>query len=310
MPEIVVTEFMDESARAWLAARFRVRYAPELAAQREALAATLGQCRALIVRNRTRVDADLLALAPQLRAVGRLGVGVDNIDVEACHRRGIEVLLASGANAASVAEYVIGGLVLLLRGAYRASAEVLAGRWPREASIGREAAGKTLGLVGFGATAREVARRAACLGMTMVGCDPEISPGDPTWRDLNVAPRDFTGVVRDADVLSLHVPLLPGTRHLIDDAALALMKPDAVLINTSRGGIVDENALAQRLRAGRLGGALLDVFEAEPLPAGSVLSDVPNLILTPHVAGVSVESNRRVSMLTAENVARALGVEP
>jgi (S)-sulfolactate dehydrogenase len=267
----------------------------------------LADAHALIVRNRTSVDADLLAIAPALRVVGRLGVGLDNIDVEACSRRGIEVLPATGANALAVAEYVVAAALVLLRGAYQSSAEVSGGHWPRSAlSSGREAAGKVLGLVGFGDIGRATGRLARSVGMRVVACDPHLPPEAPAWAEEATGQRGFDALLAEADVVSLHVPLTPATRNLLDAARIATMKPDAILINTSRGGVVDEAAVAAALRLRRLGGAALDVFAHEPLAAGSPLAGCPHLLLTPHVAGVTRESNRRVSALVASRVAASL----
>ncbi len=305
--DIVISEFMDATAVARLAARHATRYDDGLVDRRDELKASLAPARALIVRNRTQVDADLLASASALEVVGRLGVGLDNIDTAACAARGIEVIPATGANTLAVAEYVIATAVLLLRGAYGASAAVAGGAWPRgPLGRGREAAGKTLGIVGFGAIGRAVAALAQALALRTVGCDPAIAVDAPVWRDARTEALALEELLAVADVVTLHVPLAPSTRALLDGARLAAMKPDAVLVNTSRGGIVDEAALAAALRAGRLGGAALDVFATEPLPAGSPLADCPNLILTPHIAGVTRESNERVSALIADRVDAAL----
>jgi (S)-sulfolactate dehydrogenase len=261
----------------------------------------------VIVRNRTQVDTALLDAAPALRVVGRLGVGLDNIDVAACRSRHIEVIPATGANALAVAEYVIGSAMLLLRGAYRASAEVAAGEWPRvRLSAGREIHGKCLGIVGFGGIGQLSAKLAHALGMRVVAHDPAFDPDAGVWAEHDVAPMTLDALLGCADVVSLHVPLLDSTRNLIDARRFALMKPTAILINTARGGTVDEAALAQALATGRLAGAALDVFTAEPLAAGSPLADAPNLLLTPHVAGVTAESNERVSSLIADRVAACL----
>jgi (S)-sulfolactate dehydrogenase len=172
--------------------------------------------------------------------------------------------------------------------------------------IGRELAGKRLGLLGFGAIARATAVRAEALGMTVAGCDPYLPAAHPAWAGVERLER--TALLAASDVVSLHVPLTAETRRMIDAAALAAMKPDAILINAARGGVVDEAALAGALKAGRLGGAALDVFETEPLDAaaGAVFAGAPNLILTPHIAGVTDESNVRVSAVTARAVVAVL----
>ena len=305
--KIVITEFMDEPAVHSLRDRFDVLYDPALVDNASALQSSLADADGLIVRNRTQVRGALLASAATVRVVGRLGVGLDNIDVDACTARGIEVIPATGANALAVAEYVIGTAMLLLRGAYQSSAAVAAGQWPRGSlSNGREIAGKTLGLVGFGDIGRLAASLARALAMNVVGNDAMLRAGDPLWHTSSVTPLSIDEVLATSDVVSLHVPLTAETANLIDARRLALMKPDAILINTARGGVVDEAALASALKAGKLGGAALDVFAQEPLVAGSPLADAPNLILTPHIGGVTRESNERVSWLIAERVAHSL----
>jgi (S)-sulfolactate dehydrogenase len=305
--KIVISEFMDEAAVASLARRFEVRYDARLVDWSDELLASLADADALIVRNRTQVDAALLARAPKLRVVGRLGVGLDNVDVAGCEARAIEVIPATGANALAVAEYVVCTVMLLLRGAYLSSAEVAAGKWPRGAlGEGRETAGKMLGVVGFGGIGRRVAKLAQGLGMKVLATDPAIAADAPVWRESGAAFRGVDDLLAESDAVTLHVPLAPETRHLLSAGRLARMKRGAVLINTARGGVIDEAALAEALAGGHLAGAALDVFETEPLPAGSPLAGAPNLVLTPHIAGVTRESNVRVSTLIAEKVAHAL----
>ncbi|WP_406856892.1 hydroxyacid dehydrogenase [Alsobacter sp. KACC 23698] len=309
MADIVITEFMDEAAVADLAARRDTLYDPGLVDRPADLLAAARDCRALVVRNRTQVRGELLAAAQRLVVVGRLGVGLDNIDIDACAARGVVVRPATGANDVSVAEYVIASAMLLLRGAYRATPDVVAGLWPRNALMnGREISGKRLGLIGFGSIARETARRAGALGMSIVAHDPFVPTDAPIWGELGARPESLDALLAASDVVSLHVPLTDQTRSLLDAAAIARMARGAILINAARGGVVDEPALAEALRAGRIGGAALDVFDAEPLPAekAAVFAGCPNLILTPHIAGLTEEANGRVSSLTAANVLHEL----
>jgi (S)-sulfolactate dehydrogenase len=302
MPDIVITEFMDQAAVDRIKGRHNTLYDPDLVDRPDELRGLVASARALIVRNRTQVRGVLLEAAPRLRCVGRLGVGLDNIDVAACKANGIAVFPATGANDLSVAEYVIANAMTLLRGAYLSTAEVAAGNWPRQKLIGRELAGRTIGLVGFGAIAREVGWRAQALGMSVVAYDPLLDPSHSAWQLARNVSLD--GVLALADVVSLHVPLTDKTRTMIGAAQLAAMKPGAILINAARGGVVDEAALAEALKSGRLGGAALDVFETEPLTAeaGAKFAGIPNLILTPHIAGVTDESTVRVSELIADVV--------
>ncbi|MCA0422241.1 MAG: hydroxyacid dehydrogenase [Proteobacteria bacterium] len=307
MAEIVITEFMDDSAVAMLKARHDTLYDPALVDRTEALMAALPGARALIVRNRTQVRGALLAAGSRLEVVGRLGVGLDNIDVAACAARALPVIPATGANDLSVAEWVITTAMALLRGAYHATDAVIAGEWPRNRLMGRELSGRIMGLVGFGAIAREVARRAEALGMTVIAYDPLLPADSPHWRLAQRA--DLDTLLKSADVVSLHVPLTEATRNMLDAERLKLMRKDAVLLNAARGGVVNEAALAAALKAGALAGAALDVFAEEPLTAaaGAVFRGCPNLILTPHIAGVTQESNVRVSSLIAEKVLAVLG---
>lgn len=302
MADIVITEFMDEAAVGRLRARYDTHYDPGLVDRADELRSAVADARALVVRNRTQVRGALLDAGARLACVGRLGVGLDNIDVEACRARGIAVYPATGANDLSVAEYVMAAAMTLLRGAFFATADVAGGAWPRQRLIGRELAGRTMGLVGLGSIAREVAWRANAFGMQVVAYDPMLMADHPAWQMARNVSLD--GLLTLSDVVSLHVPLTDSTRNMIGAAQIAAMKPDAILINAARGGVVDEAALAAALRERRLGGAALDVFAEEPLSAveGKRFEGIGNLILTPHVAGVTVESNVRVSDLIADTV--------
>ena len=307
MADIVVTEFMDEAGLEPLRRRFEVLYDAKLVDDRARLGQCLSGTRALIVRNRTRVDGTIFAAAPGLEVVGRLGVGLDNIDLAACRERKVKVLAADGANEVSVAEYVIASAIVLLKaGAFHVTGDVIAGKWPREKVIGQDIMGKSFGFVGFGAIARQVARRAAPLGVRLMAFDPFVAADDPAWKALGVERLSLEELIAGADVISLHTPLTRETRHMIGEAALAAMRKGAVIINTARGGIIDERALAAALRSGHLGGAVLDVLEEEPLRDGAHFKDVPNLILVPHVAGVTRQSNLRISLLTGQNVLAVL----
>ena len=306
MSEIVITEFMDEAAIHASFAGRDVLYDPKLVDDPARLAAAVREARALIVRNRTQVRGALLASAVRLEVVGRLGVGLDNIDVPACEARGIAVYPATGANDLSVAEYVITAALMLLRRAWFATARVAAGEWPRTELMGRELAGKRLGLVGYGAIARVTGRMARDLGMSVAAYDPLLPEDHPAWADA--LRQSLPELLSASDVVSLHVPLTDATRNMIDAKAIAGMKPGAILVNAARGGVVEEAALCAALRSGQLGGAALDVFAREPVDpdTGAQFAGLPNLILTPHIAGVTEESNVRVSAVTAEAVARHL----
>jgi (S)-sulfolactate dehydrogenase len=307
MPDIVITEFMNEAAVADLSSDFDVLYDPDLVDDSDRLREALAEARAIVVRNRTQVDRDLLAGAARLLVVGRLGVGLDNIDLVACEERNIAVRPAIGANSVAVAEYVIGAMLTLWRPVFAASDLIIAGGWPRtDLMAGAEMTGKTVGLLGFGGIPREIAQRCHGLGMQVIAHDPYVPDDDPAWGATTPVGRDE--VIASADALSIHLPLTPETAGSIDAGAIASMRPGALLINTARGGIVNETALVDALRSGQLAGAALDVFEHEPIDAdrGSMFAGVPNLILTPHIAGLTVESQDRVGSVVAQAVRAVL----
>ena len=311
MSQIVVSEYLQDRYLDELRAGHDVFYDPDLHGDRPHLLDRARHAAAIFVRNRTRVDAELVSAAGRLRVVGRLGVGLDNIDMDACDRAGIRVIPAVGANATSVAEYVIGAMLVLVRGIYGMTPAMVAGEWPRQGhAFGHEVSGKTLGLLGFGSIAQRVTARASALEMRVVAHDPYLPWNDPAWKSATRI--EIEELLSQADILSVHTPLNDETRNLIDEKAIARMKPSAILINTSRGGTVDETAVAAALREGRLGGAALDVFVAEPLgpAAASVFAGVPNLLLPPHVAGNTHESVDRVASMIVDAVLRVLDSSP
>lgn len=309
MTTVLVSEFMDGSALAFLKNRLSVDYEPNLFDDQQTLMQRVSAVDALIVRNRTPVTRELLNHAGQLKVIGRLGVGLDNIDLDAAKQANIQVLPATGANAVAVAEYVMSALLHLRRPMTSGFQAMVGGDWPREQFIGGEISGKTLGLIGFGQIAQIVAKRAAAFGMRIAYFDPYIDASE--HHSVATAVSSLDELLALSDSVSIHVPLTEDTHRLMNSQRLALMKSGAILINTSRGGIVDERALIHHIQTGHLGGAALDVFEHEPLDElkGARFDGIDALILTPHIAGVTHESNRRVSQVTAENVLRALGYE-
>ncbi|MDW5442097.1 hydroxyacid dehydrogenase [Polaromonas sp. SM01] len=298
---------MDERAVAQLAAVHDVLYDPLLVDDTPRMITEVQKADVLIVRNRTQVRHALLGALGRCKVVGRLGVGLDNIDVSGCTAKGIQVIPATGANALSVAEYVMASAMLLLRGVYASTPAVAAGQWPRNAlSNGRETAGQTLGIIGFGSIGQTTARLAQALGMKVMAFDAMLTPDAPVFAQTGVRSAALTELISRADVITLHVPLVDTTRGLFNAARIAAMKPGAILINTSRGHIVDLAALAAALRSGQLGGAAIDVFDVEPLPADAALLNCPKLLLSPHVSGLSVESNERVSFMIADKILEQL----
>ena len=300
---------MDEVAVDRLRATFgadAVMYDAKLVDRPHDMAAAVADCEVFIVRNRTQVRGALLDACKSAKVIGRLGVGLDNIDVPACEARGMKVIPATGANALAVAEYVIATSMMLRRASYLSTLEVVSGKWPRNSlSAGRETAGSTLGLIGYGSIGQMTGALAHGLGMKVIAYDPALPEGHAAWN--GVASRaDLATLITTADVISLHVPLVDATRNMFNAERIAAMKPGAILINTARGGIIDEAALAAALKSGHLGGAAIDVFANEPLPASEVFAGCPNLILTPHIAGVTFEANVRVSSMIADAVIKAL----
>jgi (S)-sulfolactate dehydrogenase len=308
MSSILISEFITSQALETLRRHHEVIYAPELYKDRPALIAALQNIEALVVRNLTQVNEEVLAGAAKLKVVGRLGVGLENIELSACAKRNIKVIPATGANAESVAEYVVGAAVALTRGFIPATTATFNGEWPRPRFSGyHEFLGKTIGIVGFGSIGRIVAKKAHAFGLRCVAYDPMLSGDSVELDGFSVPLLSLSELLSESDAITLHLPFLPDTKNLFNAATLDQIKEGACLINTARGGIVDEKALADRLRSGRLGGAAIDVFSTEPAKDLSHFAGIENLILTPHIAGVTQESNERVSQMIADEVNRFLG---
>ncbi len=261
---------------------------------REELERALAGAHALIVRSETRVTADLLTRGPNLRVIARAGTGVDNIDVHAATRRGIAVMNAPGANTVSAAEHAMGLLLAQARHIPWAAEAMRRGEWDRKRFEGTELRGKTIGIVGLGRIGGHVAQLARAFGMHVVGHDPYLSPERAAELQIKLLPLDQ--LLGQADVVTLHVAHTEQTHHLINAERLKLMKPTAVLVNTARGELVDEAALAEAVREKRIGGAAIDVFAVEPLPADAPLRKLERVILTPHLAASTAEAQERVSV--------------
>jgi (S)-sulfolactate dehydrogenase len=309
MTRIVITEFLETDAVDELKRRgYDVPYDSTLWTTRAELEKRVADLPGLIVRNRTQVNKELLEQAPKLKVLGRLGVGLDNIDVKACEARGVEVCSARGANATSVSEYAIAmAMILLRRRAYLDTHRLVAGEWPREElGQGVELGGKTLGVIGLGSIGSTSARKARALDMRVIASDPYLPDDSENW---NLAEKvSLDELLARADVVTIHCPLNPETRGLMGAAEMKRLRKGAVLVNSARGGIVDEAACAAALRSGHLGGAALDVFDYEPIKAeaGKLFTGIPNVILTPHISGVTLEATHRVSFMTIDSVDRVL----
>lgn len=264
-----------------------------------AVPSELADAEALVVRSATKVTSALLEKAPHLRVIGRAGVGVDNVDVEAATRRGILVMNTPGGNAVSVAEHTFALLLALARSVPQANASIQAGRWEKSSLSGTELRGKTIGLVGLGRVGTEVARRARALEMKVLAYDPYVTPA--AAREVEVELVSLDDLLRQSDVVSLHTSLSAATEKMIDAAAIAKMKKGARLVNCARGELIDEAALADALRSGHLAGAAVDTFAQEP-PKNSPLIGLPNLIATPHIAGSTAEAQEEVGTAIAQQV--------
>ena len=270
----------------------------------DALVQAINSAHALIVRSETRVTADLLTRAPHLRVVARAGTGVDTIDVAAATRRGIAVMNTPGANTVSAAEHAFGLLLALVRHIPGAADAMRRGEWERKRFEGTELRGKTMGIVGLGRIGGHVGQIARAFGMNVVAHDPFLHAERAAEMGIRLLSLDQ--LLRTADVVTLHVALTEETRHLINEQRLSLMKPGAVLINTARGELVDERALADAVTAKRIAGAAIDVFGVEPLPAESPLRGIDRIILTPHLAASTAEAQERVAQEVCVAVRDAL----
>ncbi|MGH2498619.1 MAG: phosphoglycerate dehydrogenase, partial [Candidatus Limnocylindria bacterium] len=305
-PVVLVADPIAQEGLELLRARCDVRVETGLAEDR--LVGRVGDVDAIVVRSETKVTARVLAAAPRCVVVGRAGVGVDNIDVEAATAHGVYVVNAPMGNVAAAAEHTLALALALLRHLAPADQSVRAGEWARGKFVGRELRGKTLGLVGIGRVGSLVARRAAAFEMQVLAHDPFAT--ESLARGLGARLVELGELLATSDVVSLHAPLTERTRHLIDAAALARMRRSAILVNCARGEIVDEAALAEALQRGTIAGAALDVFAAEPLAADSPLRRAPRTILTPHIAGSTAEAQTNVAVDVVKQVLDVLEGRP
>ncbi len=258
---------------------------------------------AIVIRSATRITGELIQRASRLKVIGRAGVGVDNVDVDAATRRGIVVANAPESTVVSAAEQTVGLIVALARNIPQAHAALKAGRWERSRWGGIELAGKSLGVIGFGRIGQQVARRGVGLGMNVLAYDPFV--GDERFRELGVDRAEtLDEILAGSDVVTLHSPLTDETRCLIDREAIAKMRDGARLVNAARGALVDEEALAEALRSGKLAGAALDVFSAEPYDGP--LLELDQVVVTPHLAASTGEAQDRAGVIVAEQVVAAL----
>src|SRR5690625_1644221 len=305
--KILVTELMWEDGIEELKRKgYTVDYDMELSRKREKLLSLLPAYDAVIVRNETKVDTEFLEAAKKTQVIGRLGVGVDNIDLEGAGERNIPVISARNANATSVAEYVMAAMLDASRPLTEADADVRKGNWDRKFFTGYELNNRTLGLVGMGEIAHRVAKRAQAFGMNVIGYDPFVAPFDHVVQESRIKQVEMEELLKRSDFISIHVPLTKATRHLINKENMQLMKAHAYVINSARGGIVHEEDLVEAVEAKQIAGAYLDVLESEAVQKDSPLAKVEGIRLSPHIAGLTIEAQSRTAMLIAEEVDRVL----
>jgi D-3-phosphoglycerate dehydrogenase / 2-oxoglutarate reductase len=299
--KIVVADSTTESALEVLNAQpsWEVVYLPGSGTPGRSLTEEIRDADALIVRSATKVTAELLAGAPRLRVVGRAGVGVDSVDLEASTQRGIVVMNTPGGNAVSVAEHTLALILALARRLPHADSSLKQGKWEKKKLLGIEVRGKTLGLVGLGKVGMEVARLAQAFEMEVMAYDPFVASLVAGQHNVKLAPLEH--VLKASDFISLHAALTPETRHLINARTLGLSRPGVRIINCARGELIDEKALLDALESGHVAGAGLDVFEIEP-PRDLALTAHPNVIATPHIAGSTEEAQEIVGLRIAEQV--------
>lgn len=306
--KILVTELMwEDGIKELKNMGYEVDYDMELSRKREELIELLPNYDAVIVRNETKVDTEFLEAAKKTQIIGRLGVGLDNIDLKGASDRNIPVVSARNANATSVAEYVMAAMLDASRPITQANEDVRAGNWNRKFFTGIELNNRVIGLIGMGEIAHRVAKRAKAFGMEVVGYDPFVAPFDHVVQETGVRQLETVEeLFKVADFVSIHVPLLDSTKHLLNRDAFALMKKEAFVINSARGGIVHETDIVEAIKNKEIAGAYLDVIENEPIEKDSPLLGSEGVVLSPHIAGLTIEAQSRTAMLIAEEVDRVL----
>ena len=304
-PKILVADSISERGIEEMARDGAVEVSVQTGLREAALIDIIPDFSGIVVRSQTKVTAAIVNAGTQLRVIGRAGVGVDNVDVEAATRRGVIVMNAPGGNTISTAEHAFSLLLCAARKIPQADALLRAKKWERKNLEGVELFNKTLGVIGMGRIGSELSRRAIAFGMRVLAFDPYLSA--TRARTLQVELVDeLDDLLAGADFVTLHTPLTPQTHHLLDAAQLAKAKPGVRVINCARGGLIDEAALAEALRSGQVAAAALDVFETEPLPADSPLRDSPNLVLTPHLGASTAEAQESVGIEIAQSIRAAL----
>ncbi len=298
---LICDSISDRGVETLRSSGFDVTYLPKITPTE--LLGKIGEYDGVIVRSRTKITKDVIRAGGRLKIIGRAGVGLDNIDVEAAQASSIEVLNTPEASTNAVAELVLGFMINMARGICRGDAGLKRGEWLKGELMGSELKGKTLGVIGMGRIGIQVAKLAKAFDMKILGYDIK-TISEEVLKELEARMFPLDTLLTESDFITLNVPLTPETRYLIDEERLRKMKKTAYLINTSRGGVVDERALLKTLKTGLITGAALDVFEVEP-PASSELVKMPNLICTPHIGAQTVEAQDLAGTLLAEKVIKA-----
>jgi D-3-phosphoglycerate dehydrogenase len=303
-PKILVADPISARGVEELGADGALEVSVRLGLPEAELLAIIPEFSGLVVRSETKVTATLLEAAAKLRVVGRAGVGVDNVDVEAATRRGVIVMNAPGGNTVSTAEHAFSLLLCAARKIPQADANVRSGKWSRKEFQGVELHNKTLGIIGMGRIGSELSRRAIAFGMRVLAFDPYLSATRARVLQVELV-DDLSDLLASADFITLHTPLTPETHHLLNASRLAQTKRGVRIINCARGGLIDEQALAAALESAHVAAAALDVFETEPLPADSRLRSLGNLVLTPHLGASTAEAQESVGIEIAQSIRAA-----
>jgi len=300
---VLVCDAIDQAGISSLErAGLTVTYQPEITTEK--LVSSIANYDIIIVRSRTKLTKDIIDLATSAKIIARVGVGLDNIDVVAAERKNIRVINAPEATISAVSELVIGLMMCLCRKIMLADSEMRKGNWIKKSLMGTELNGKYLGIVGVGSIGRNTARIAKALRMNLIGYDT-IPINQDFAKEVGLIKTDLDTLIESSDYITCHVPITAETRHMFDANRLSKMKPSAYIINTSRGGVIEENALYEALKAGKIAGAALDVFEIEP-PVNRLLLELPNVVSTPHIGAQTLEAQRLASTVIAEKIIQTM----
>tara|TARA_B100001057_G_C22779312_1_gene922981 strand:- start:623 stop:1546 length:924 start_codon:yes stop_codon:yes gene_type:complete len=302
MTKILITEFINQNSLDNLKKKFQIKYDEKIFEDKLKIENIIHNYEGLIVRNKTQVDSNVLKNAKKLKFIGRLGVGLDNIDIEFCKNKNIHVQPATGMNADSVAEYVVSSSMSLIKKIPMFHNGTIKGEWPRTIIMSTEINQKFLGIIGFGTIGKKVAEYCGKNGLKILAYDPYVNEKNDTAIDVKLS--NLKEIYEKSDIISIHLPLTNETKNMINKSSFSKMKNKPIIINTSRGSIINENDLIKAYHENIISGFALDVFENEPIESNFYNKIIPgmNCILTPHISGVTVESNIRVSNFIVKKI--------